>query len=259
MIGLLTMLRLPAVAVVLLVGLLVGGPSQAANMSAGNDAYQRGDYEAAIQHYEALVAGGLVHEDLYYNLANANYRAGRYGNAIFNYERALRVDPEQEDTLYNLSVVREAVAADGENRLQGAEKDAWWVRICQGFSISSTTLTLLLCNLLFFAGLIMLRFLVPGLVRTSVVVLAVFLGVTSTASGVLLFGHTYANQKIHNGIVTSDLTIMREGPDSSLEERGQLHPGLRVRVLARDPEWLLIRLANGVEGWVPRTSIGLFE
>jgi uncharacterized protein YgiM (DUF1202 family) len=156
-------------------------------------------------------------------------------------------------------VVRAAVAADGRNRLQGAEKDPWWVQLSLYFSISASTLVLLLCNLLFFASLVMLRFLVPGLVRTAVIVLCVFFGLGSAASGLLLFGHTYANQKIHNGIVTADLTIMREGPDSSLEERGQLHPGLRVTVLARDPQWLLIRLANGVEGWVPRSSIGLFE
>jgi hypothetical protein len=251
--------RACSVAAVLFIIVLGSAHGHAADLRPGNDAYQRGDYEAAIEHYESLLAEGLVHEDLYYNLANANYRAGRYGHAIFNYERALRIAPEQADLLYNLAVVHEAVAADGQNRLEGAEKDAWWVRIALDFPISTTTLALLLCNLLFFVGLLMLRFLVPGLVRTAVVVFCVFLGATGATSGLLLFGHTYANEKIHNGVVTADLTIMREGPGASLEERGQLHPGLRVQVLGRDPDWLLIRLANGVEGWVPRTSIGLFD
>ncbi len=232
---------------------------KAENLRPGNDAYQSADYLAAIEHYEALIASGLVHEDLYYNLANANYRAGHYGKALFNYERALRVAPGQEDSLYNREVVREAVAAIGENRLEGAEKDAWWVHMAVYFSISASTLVLLLCNLLFFAGLVMLRFLVPGLLRSAVLVFSIFLGATTLVSGLLLFGHSYANQEIHNGIVTADLTIMREGPNASLEERGQLHPGLRVTVLAREPKWLLIRLANGVEGWVPRANVGLFE
>ncbi len=255
----LSIARACVVAAVVLVVVAIGGPSHAADLGPGNDAYQSGDYEGAITHYESLIENGLVHEDLFYNLANANYRAGKYGHAIFNYERALRVAPEQADTLYNLAVVHEAVAADGQNRLEGAEKETWWVRIALDFSISATTLTLLLCNLFFFVGMVMLRFLVPGLLRTAVVVLAVFLGAAGGASGLLLFGHSYANEKIHNGVVTADLTIMREGPDATLEERGQLHPGLRVQVLGRDPEWLLIRLANGVEGWVPRASIGLFD
>jgi tetratricopeptide (TPR) repeat protein len=245
----------------LLLGLVGARASaaSAASLQSANEAYQRGDYAAALAGYEAVVEQGVVHEDLYYNLGNANYRAGRYGHALFNYERALRVAPGDEDTRYNRMVVREAVAADGRSLLHGAEKDAWWVRFSLDFSITATTLTLLVCNLLFFAGLVTLRFLMPGLVRTALVVLCVFLGVSTVASGLLLAGHSYANEKIHNGIVTADLAIMREGPDAGLEERGQLHPGLRVTLLASERDWLLIRLANGVEGWVPRSSIGLFD
>jgi tetratricopeptide (TPR) repeat protein len=239
--------------------LLFTSRASGASLQSANEAYKRGDYAAAIAGYEALVAQGIVHEDLYYNLGNANYRAGRYGHAIFNYERALRVAPGQEDSRYNRMVVREAVAADGRSLLHGAEKDPWWVRFSLDFSITATTLALLVGNLLFFTALVVLRFLLPGLVRTALVVLCVFLGVSTAASGLLLAGHTYANENLHNGIVTADLAIMREGPDSSLEERGQLHPGLRVTLLASEPEWLLIRLANGVEGWVPRSSIGLFD
>lgn len=239
--------------------LLAQSSARAASLKDANDAYQRGDYQAAIEGYEAVVAKGVVHEDLYYNLGNANYRAGRYGHALFNYERALRVDPGDEDTDYNRMVVREAVAADGRSLLHGAEKDAWWIRFSLGFSITTTTLALLVCNLLFFSGLIALRFLLPGLVRSGLVVLCVFLGVSTLGSGLLLLGHGYANEKIHNGIVTADLAIMREGPGVGLEERGQLHPGLRVTLLASEADWLLIRLANGVEGWVPRSSVGLFD
>lgn len=239
--------------------LLLSGSASGASLKAANDAYQQGDYLTAIEAYQAMIAQGVVHEDLYYNLGNANYRAGRYGHALFNYERAMRVAPGQDDSTYNLAVVREAVAADGRNLLHGAEKVAWWVRLSLYFSITATTLALLVCNLLFFTGLVVLRFLVPGLARIALVVMTVLLGVSTSASALLLAGHSYANENIHNGIVTADLAIMREGPDSSLEERGQLHPGLRVTVLASEPEWLLIRLANGVEGWVPRTSVGLFD
>lgn len=235
------------------------GSAEAASLGAGNAAYQNGDYISAIGEYESLIAEGIVHEDLYYNLGNANFRAGRFGHALFNYERALRVAPGQEDSLYNLAVAREVVAQSGENRLEGAEKDPWWVRASVSFSIASITFVLLLCNLLLFGGLVWLRFMVAPLLRTCMIVMCVFLGAFAATSGLLLFGHTYTNDKIHNGIVTADLTIMREGPDATLEERGQLHPGLRVSVIRDSPEWLLVRLANGVEGWVPRASIGLFD
>jgi hypothetical protein len=232
--------------------------ARAGNMDSANAAYQRGDWEQAIADYQALVDSGVVHEDLYYDLGNANFRAGRYGEAIFNYERALRVAPGQADALYNLEVAQQAVAADSRSQLRGAEKNAWWVRLAIYFSIAETTLALLVLNFLFFAGLVALRFWVPGFIRTAIAVVVVFLGLGTVSSGVLLAAHVHVNDNILHGIVIGDQVVMREGPDADLEERGQLHPGLRVTVLAREPAWLLVRLANGVEGWVPRHLIGLF-
>ena len=34
------------------------------------------------------------------------------------------------------------------------------------------------------------------------------------------------------------------------------HAGLRVRVVDRDQDWLRVRLANGLEGWVKAQEIG---
>lgn len=242
----------------LLLVLAIGSSSFAASMSEANQAYQRGNWSEAISGYDELVTQGVVHEDLYYNLGNANFRAGYFGPAIFNYERSLRVQPGALDAQYNLVVARETVAAGKEGRLRGAELDPWWVQASLYLSVSDGTLALLLCNLLFFGGLIILRFVAPGVLRTTAVVLAVFLGFSTATTAVMLAAHVYADEKIHQGIVVAPSAIMREGPAKSMEERGQLHPGLRVTVLSQDSHWLLIRLANGVEGWVPDDSIGLF-
>lgn len=228
------------------------------NMESANAAYQRGDYQAAIAGYEVLVGKGVVHEDLFYNLGNANFRAGRFGHAIFNYERALRIAPGQADSLYNLDVAREVVAADTRNQLRGAEFMAWWVRLALYFSTSQTTLALFLLNFSVFAGLLVLRFWAGGLVRTGLIVLLSFLGAATLTSAGLLAAHVYVYEKVLQGVVVGDSVTMREGPDAALDERGQLHAGLHVRVLAEEPSWLLVRLANGVEGWVPREEIGLF-
>lgn len=233
--------------------------ARAADMSEGNRHYQEGNWRQAVQSYEVLVAKGVVHEDLFYNLGNAYYRAGQLGPAIFNYERALRVEPDHEDSRYNLQLAREAVAATSRSQLRDAEKQAWWVRLSMRLSISQSTLLLLLCNLFFFSSLIALRFVIPGALRTSIIVAACIDGVATLVSGGMLAGHVYANEQLFHGVVVADEVVMREGPDASLEERGRLHPGLHVMVLAQEPDWLMVRLANGVEGWVPRAAIGLFD
>jgi len=235
------------------------GVAHASNMKEGNEAYKGGDWSAAIASYESLAASGLMNEDLYYNLGNAYFRAGQYGRAIFSYEQALRIAPNSEDAAYNLVVSREVVSARSTNQLRDADGMPWWLRFSLYISISQSTMLLLALNAIFFVGLALRRYLPSGFRRTVVVVLLGFLGVAVVLFALMLGGHVYANENIFHGIVTNDLVIMREGPDANLEERGQLHAGLRVTVVTREPNWLLVRLSNGVEGWVPRASIGLFR
>ena len=223
---------------------------------AANRAYKEGRFDQAIPLYEALVATGVEHEDLYYNLGNAYFRAGRLGPAIYQYERALRLDPGHDDARYNLAIARQVVAERVVDRLKGAETDPWWVRLATFFSISQLTLGFLVLDLLLFAGLIALRFLATGFARTALIATVAFVGLAMVGSMSLLRLQLYVDDEVHQAIVIADQVVMREGADPRSAERGKLHPGVRVRLRGREPGWLRVRLANGMEGWVPDTSLG---
>ena len=232
------------------------GSAGGATFGAGNQSYVEGRFDQAIQRYEALVAAGVQHEDLYYNLGNAYFRSGRLGPAIYNYERALRIDPSHEDARFNMNVAREAVAERVVDRLKGAESDPWWVRLATFFSISHLTLGFLALDVLFFGLLIALRFLSTGFVRTALMATAGFVGVAVIGSLLLLRGHIYVLDEVHQGVVVADQVVMREGADVRAHEKGKLHPGVLIRLRGREAGWLHVRLANGMEGWVPEDAIG---
>jgi len=59
----------------------------------GVQAYERGDFPAAIASFERLVSEGVEQEEVFFNLGNAYYRNGQVAPAIANYERAWRLDP----------------------------------------------------------------------------------------------------------------------------------------------------------------------
>jgi hypothetical protein len=229
------------------------GPSA---FAAANRAYKEGRYDQAIPLYEALVATGVQHEELFYNLGNAYFRAGRLGPAIYQYERALRLDPGHHDAAYNLAIARQVVAERVVDRLKGAESDPWWVKLATFFSVSQLTVGFLLLDLLLFAGLIALRFLSIGFARTALIATAAFVGLAMVGSLVLLRVQVYVHAEVHQAIVTADQVIMREGADPRSAERGKLHPGVRVRLRGQEPGWLRIQLANGMEGWVPDSAVG---
>ena len=69
-----------------------------------NTAYINGDFHAAAEFYEQILARGLSSMKLYYNLANACFKEGRLGKSILFYHRALRLAPGNDDIRYNLSV-----------------------------------------------------------------------------------------------------------------------------------------------------------
>jgi tetratricopeptide (TPR) repeat protein len=227
-----------------------------ATFGQANERYTRGEYEKAAVAYEQLVDRGVESESLYYNLGNAYFRVGRLGPAVYNYERALRLDPNFEDARYNLRVAREVVAERFGSRLKAAETDPVWVRVSTFWPMSRMTALFLALNVLFFGVLIGLRFIAEGLTRTALVVVNAFVGVALAASLAMLIGHAVFLERVNSGIVLDNQVVMREGADARFAERGLLHPGLRVRVQSSDGEWLRVRLSNGVDGWVPRSSIG---
>jgi len=223
---------------------------------AANRSYVEGRFDEAIKRYEALVSAGVVHEDLYYNLGNAYFRSGHMGPAIFNYERALRIDPSMSDARFNMDVARQVVAERVVDRLKGAESEPWWVRLATFFSVSQLTIGLIALDVLFFALLIAVRFLATGFLRTALIATSGFALIALIGSFLLLRGHIYVLEEVHQGVVVADQVVIREGSDARSAEKGKLHPGVRVSLRGRDAGWLRIRLANGMEGWVPDSAIG---
>jgi len=73
------------------------GQTLGAMFSGGNEAFFRGDFAAAIGHYEQLVDAGVRDPDVYFNLATAYARHHDLGHAILYFERASRLSSSDDD------------------------------------------------------------------------------------------------------------------------------------------------------------------
>jgi tetratricopeptide (TPR) repeat protein len=227
-----------------------------ATFEQANQAYLHGDYRGAIDKYEQVLATGVIHEDLHYNLANAYFKADRIGPAILHYELALRLDPAQEDVAANLKLARDTAAARWQDRLQGAEKDPLWMRALAPFTLGGLTLAFLgLYGALFLLALVV--YLVrPGIARVALSVLLVFATLSTVGAGVLFLGRWALENRVEQGIVLPDELAVKEGPGSDYQTSFLIHGGLQLRVVGRDQEWERVRLANGLEGWVRARDVG---
>jgi tetratricopeptide (TPR) repeat protein len=220
----------------------------------GNDAYFRGDYAAAVTAYEQLDRQAIVSADLYYNLGVAYFRQGTLGRAIWAFERALTFEPEDDDAKFNLLQARKVLERRIRDKIEGAERESTWIRAVTFLAPSIQTWVFITLYLGCFV-LLFLRLRAPGDSRDALGATAAIFGVTAALAGILLLGRV-ALDRIPFGIVLPDVVAVKEGADPNYRTSFELHAGLKVRLLEHDQEWLRIRLANGLEGWVRTQDVG---
>lgn len=220
----------------------------------GNDAYFRGELAAAVAAYEQLDHQGIVSTDLYYNLGVAHFRQGSLGRAIWGFERAVALDADDDDARFNLMQARKLADRRVRDKIEGAERDATWIRVVAFFSPSAQTWLFLGLYFGCFALLFVRRRAGEG-ARAPLTAGASIVGVMALLAGLLLVGRASLD-RIPFGIVLPDTIAVKEGADPNYRTSFEVHAGLRVRLLDRDHDWLRVRLANGLEGWVREQDVG---
>lgn len=244
-----------------MVALIIAGPSPAhadfldQAWKRGNDAFLRGDYSDAAAAYEQLDRQHAVSADLYYNLGVTYFRLGRLGPAIWAFERALVIAPDDDDARFNLTQARKLAGQRARDKLEGAEREPLWTRVVTYFSPS--TEVWMFCGL--YVGCFVLLFVrrrASEDSRLAVTTAAAVLGGAALLSGILLLGRLEL-ERIPYAVILPDTVTVKEGADATFRTSFEVHAGLRVRVLDREQDWLRVRLANGLEGFVRAEALGL--
>jgi len=220
----------------------------------GNDAYLHGDYDAAVAAYEELDRQDVVSPDLYFNLGDAYFQKAALGPAIWAFERAAALDPDDEDVRFNLEQARKLAGRQAHDKIEGEDHDPVWIRAVTALSPSAETWIFLALYLGFFVVLFARRRASDD-TRPALGAAAGILAVVTLLAGGALAGRTVLG-RVPFGVVLPDALAVKEGADVNYKTGFQLHAGLRVRLLERDQDWLRIRLANGLEGWVRAHDIG---
>lgn len=214
-----------------------------------NRDYADGDYAAAAERYERIIAGGVDHPVVFYNLANAYYRQGRIGAAIANYERALRINPGMENAQHNLA---QAVART-DRRLPRPAPPRWerillfWhENLSPGFAWTGALTAWCLLW-----GALALRAWRPlprlGALAAICAVVAVALGLSAWAK----------SQPSRLAVAAAERVSARYGTSVTETVRFELHEGDRVLIDRQEGDWVRVMLENGDRGWVRRDGLVL--
>lgn len=232
-----------------------GQETPAALFNAGNAAYAKGDFAAAIENYSAALRQGAVCADLYYNLGNAYLKSGRLGAAITAYERGRRLSPRDADLLHNLRFAQVQI----KGKLPQVERGFWlqiWDQARDSFSLNEALV-------LISAGWFLLGLGLTGRIlnpRRAFRTLANF----SLGAGLVLLsllGPLTAAKLKHEvwsslAVIQVERTAARSGPGERNAELFELFEGMQVEVKQCESGYCEVRVPGGLAGWIPA---GTFE
>lgn len=222
-----------------------------------NQFYQSGDYAAAIDAYQAVLAGGFESHDLHYNLGNAYFKTGELGLAILEWERALALEPGDPDALANLELARTLTVDDIEPlpRFWLLSAGSWLLEL-----IPRTLLRLLALGgwLLLCTGVVMRLLARRDTVRWAAGWMAA-VGLTATVLlGTNLLARELGLGRAERGVILENVVPVRSAPSADDDLTVfEVHEGTRVRIDRRTEEWAEIVLDDGKVGWIPAGAMGV--
>lgn len=220
----------------------------------GNDFYQNGQYEEAVESYKKVVNLELESSELFFNLGNAYYKKGDIANSILYYEKALLLSPDDEDIVYNLKIANQLVV-DKISPKPEFFIESWWKSFSAIFSVRIWSVMLVIFNFLLFFSI-------------SVFVLtksAVLKKLTFTFFIIFLIGvgiSFFATNRMYNEVATQKFAIVftsnayvKSSPDDKSTDLFVLHQGTKLKLLDEIGDWYQIEIADGNKGWFKKESL----
>jgi len=228
------------------------GPSHAYNQ--GNRFFQEGQYKKAIESYEKALGSSIRNSYIFYNLGNAYYKDGQLGTAIWAYEKANALSPRDGDIIYNLELLRSLLKDNSEVPSSGG-MIGFFSRLPGFFTLRELSWGESILYLLFTLSIIgyLLGFR-PGLRRAMRYLVTIFTPLFFVS--LLLFAaRTYELNFKQRAVILSRQLDARSGPGEDYTKILTLHEGIKVEIKESRQGWCLIKLPNGLGGWIEEDSL----
>ena len=216
--------------------------------SKGVEAFEAGDFQRAIDTWEALEQQGLESYELYYNLGDAYFKKGEFPSAILYFEKALKLKPFSKEAKNNLQLANERIIKRIKPLPDFFLKRAW-----QGLrDIFSSNTWSGLALILFWLGVgsIVARLLdwKRGKWQGSYVLGG---GLVAVALLFLLvaFSRGRFEEDSQMAIVVKSGIELRTAPESTIDVM-ELPAGTKLQIVDKIGDWEKVEAPNGEVGWI---------
>tara|TARA_B100001996_G_scaffold368151_1_gene340399 strand:- start:89 stop:883 length:795 start_codon:yes stop_codon:yes gene_type:complete len=214
----------------------------------GNDLYNNGLYEEAIESYQKIIDDDFHSSEVYFNMANSFYKIGSIAESIFYYEKAKQLSPNDKDILNNIRFANN-MTIDLIEELPKSQLNLIKIQVKDFFNIEQwTKITILLS---WFSVILFGLYIWKNRPQTKRLffILGLFFFLSFLSSFLIGNSKNNESEKIKFAIIFDKKINIQEEPNYRSDEVFNLHEGTKVMVLESLDNWGKIRIQNGSEGW----------
>lgn len=218
----------------------------------GNEDYEAGEFDQAIEEYQKIVDLGIKNSKVFYNLGNVYFRKNQLGKAILSYRRALSLDPRDEDSIANLKFAKLfTLDKIEEQRVNPFSNLLHWFLDLWSTDELTILVSLSYCLSILFGMLILFTRSKRALLWGLTIFLLVFIVFSSSLAAKLYFN------SIPSGVVIAAQAQVRSGPGEDYTLQFTAHEGLEFQINGEVEGWYRFSLPKQDKVWIPKEAVGI--
>ncbi|MDE5552760.1 MAG: tetratricopeptide repeat protein [Muribaculaceae bacterium] len=237
-----------------------------------DSAYNRGEYDKAVELYKSAEVSEGTSAAMLYNLGNAYYKSGDEGHAMVSYMRAKRLDPRNSRINDNIKFLSSRVEDVNKAELKGKKGNvspdplSFFQRAGNTITRDTSSDYWAVFGALSFVILL-------GALAVYIFSPAVTLKKLGFFSAIIMFVFTviftifaltaaHAFEKHDEVVLTAFKTTLKEEPDENAQAVGSpLHRGTLFTILederdhSGEPAWFKVKLNSDNIGWISASDV----
>ncbi len=217
------------------------------------NAYNNKDYQTALEKFSLIENEGIINADLYYNIGNCYFRINEIGRAILYFKKSLKVESDHQAARRNLEYAL-TFTKDKQNSESESVIRSFWLKAFDSFSIN----LLAIITLVIFAIIVMLISLMiihfknrEKTVPIFITMIFIFLFSAFLIISILKWQEFH---KTDEAVLLSTSAIGYSGPGEDFTRVFTIHEGMIFTIERNEDNWSLIKLENGLGGWIKKDT-----
>lgn len=222
------------------------------------DLYNEKNYQTALDKFILIENEGIVNSDLYYNIGNCYFRINEIGRSILYFKKALKVRSDHQAARRNLDYAL-TFTQDKQDSESESVIRSFWQKAFDAVSINLLAIITLFifAAIIFFISLMIIRF--RNREKTVPIFITTILIFFFIAFLIVSFLKWQEFHKQNEAVLLSSSAIGYSGPGKDFTRVFTIHEGMIFTIERDEENWSLIKLENGLGGWINKDTFVIIK